>query len=83
MRRRRSPLSIVWLMALVAVLGIELTALITNSWLGDFLAFNVTTVVLIFAPSRDRPQSVVGAYLRSRLSGCRIVGGAAIRRHLE
>jgi hypothetical protein len=49
MRRRRSPFSIVWLMALVAVSGIELAALITDSWLGDFLAFNVTTVVLIFA----------------------------------
>jgi hypothetical protein len=49
MRHRRSPFSIVWLMALVAVLGVELTALISDSWLGDFLAFNVTTVVLIFA----------------------------------
>jgi hypothetical protein len=49
MRRRRSPFSVVWLMALVAVLGIELTALRTDSKLGDFLAFNVAIVMLIFA----------------------------------
>src|SRR5579875_226232 len=49
MRLRRSPFTLSWLMTLVAILGIELAALRSQSVLGDTLAFNVAAAVLIFA----------------------------------